>query len=641
MFRYILLFIFFILLNIFAFKTINTIQTKQINSDFKLSLKSLENHYNIFLYTQSEMANQIFQDINDDNQLLKLIQDLSNNNTSSQKEIRIKILNLLYSNSYINNSKINGLQFVSADNTSLIRYFNPLKFNDNISDIRKDIQKVNSTRKESSGFHSGLYENGFRYIYPLYLKTKTQDIYIGALDISFSSDNLQYFLTNISKIHTHFLISKDIIYEQDRDINSFNLFYSISKENKQYLLKLSPKHTKDTCLIKDKNDLKNIQEIINNKMILGKEFSIYYPCNDKAKNIKLVSLYPIRNNVDGNLVAWLVSYEYNKHIKYLLSTKNNYYISAFFIILLLYFILFIIIKDKIILERIVLEKTKKLLDSNENLELKVKEKTKELRLLNDSLEKKISHEVKKSRDKDKQLLEQSKMAALGEMIGNIAHQWRQPLSIISTSATGMQMFNEFNNLDDEKLNKNCDIINENAQYLSKTIDDFKNFIQGNSKKTIFSLSKCIDGFLNLVDGTLKSSHIDININISEDIQLNNYENELVQCLINISNNAKDALNEKNISDKILLINIFKDKQNAVIKIYDNAGGIPDEVLPRIFEPYFTTKHKSQGTGLGLHMTYNLVTEGLKGSIKAKNTTFIHEEKEYMGACFIIAIPIED
>ena len=608
---------------------------EQIDADYKQSINTLKNHYNIFLYTKSMQADKIYKDIQNNNKLTSLIYKLSNNLTNL--EYRTALHNILNNN--ILNSQINGLQIISPLNKSILRSFYPSKYNDNISRIRKDIVYVNKTKKKTFGFHSGRVKNGFRYIYPLFHIVNHKKIYIGALDISYSSDQLQHFLTNISKIHTHFLISKDIFYTLDRNIKDFNLYYATSAENNNALLKLTPKHPIGKCVLDNHVKLTKIQNIINEKMNTSKEFSVHNLHNSYNGKIKLISFYPIKNNIDNNIVSWLVSYEYNPHLKYLLSIQMTYYIIAFILVFFICYTIFHIIRGQIILEKLVLIKTKELQLSNKNLELIVNNKTKELISLNNSLEEKIIKEVNKSKYKDQQLLEQSKMAALGEMIANIAHQWRQPLSIISTSATGMKMFNEIGKLDSLKLNKNCDLINEHAQYLSNTIDDFKNFIQNKNIKKEFYLKDSISRLLLLMDGTFKSNHITTIINLKNNINLNSYENELIQCLINISNNSKDALLENNISNKLLFITIFKDKNNAIIKLYDNAGGIDNKIINKIFEPYFTTKHKTQGTGLGLHMTYNLIKNGIKGNIKVKNHTFTYNNIEYTGACFTIVISI--
>ena len=244
-------------------------------------------------------------------------------------------------------------------------------------------------------------------------------------------------------------------------------------------------------------------------------------------------------------------------------------------------------------------------------------------------------------EKDKLLFEQSKMASMGEMIGNIAHQWRQPLSIISTASTGMIMQKEYGLLDENKLIETCQTINNNAQYLSKTIDDFKNFIKGDRSGKIFNLNDSINSFLHLVEGTIKAHDITIIKDLQQDINIDGYENELIQCLINIFNNAKDAGNENtlDIKNKLIFFTTRLEDNNAIIKIRDNAGGIPKDVISHIYEPYFTTKHQTQGTGLGLHMTYMLIIDGMKGSIKANNVEFEYDGQKHNGAEFTISLPL--
>lgn len=240
--------------------------------------------------------------------------------------------------------------------------------------------------------------------------------------------------------------------------------------------------------------------------------------------------------------------------------------------------------------------------------------------------------------KDKILSEQSKLAAMGEMMGNIAHQWRQPLSIISTGATGIKFQKEFHTLDDVYLIKTCELINDNAQYLSRTIDDFKNFIKGDRIKEEFCLEDTINSFLNLVEGSIKKHRINVVLNLEENIIIDGYSNELIQCLINIFNNAKDALNDKEIGNKIVMISSYEKDNKIIIKIIDNAKGIDNHIISKIFEPYFTTKHKSRGTGLGLNMTYKFIVDGMNGTISVKNQKFKYQKMRYFGAEFTIVLP---
>ncbi len=251
----------------------------------------------------------------------------------------------------------------------------------------------------------------------------------------------------------------------------------------------------------------------------------------------------------------------------------------------------------------------------------------------------ISEDITDKKEQEKIILEQSKNAAMGEMIGNIAHQWRQPLSIISTGATGMILQKEMGVLSDEQFENTCNLINDNAQYLSKTIDDFKNFIKNERKFSTFNLKEKIDNFLRLVEPSFKRHDIELVLNIDPSLTIDGYPNELIQCFMNIYNNAKDALKESNQEKKYIFMDGYKKDKSIIIKFRDNAGGIPSDVLPRIFEPYFTTKHQAQGTGLGLSMTYNLVTEGMKGKIIADNVNYNYKGEVYNGAEFTLVLPV--
>lgn len=238
------------------------------------------------------------------------------------------------------------------------------------------------------------------------------------------------------------------------------------------------------------------------------------------------------------------------------------------------------------------------------------------------------------------LAQQSKMAAMGEMLENIAHQWRQPLSVISTAATGMQLELELNNsISNALATKSINAINEHAQYLSKTIDDFRNFFNPNKEKKFFKISSCIRNAIFLVKEKCNSNNIKIYQDF-EDIEMNSLESELLQVLLNILNNSIDALILNNIEKKIIFISLLKENENVVISIKDNARGVPENIISRIFEPYFTTKHKAQGTGIGLYMSSQIVTKHLKGEIKLINENFYFENERYSGANFKVIIPLK-
>ena len=217
-----------------------------------------------------------------------------------------------------------------------------------------------------------------------------------------------------------------------------------------------------------------------------------------------------------------------------------------------------------------------------------------LKELNSHLEDEIKREVENSRSKDLQLLNQSKMASMGDMIANIAHQWRQPLSIISTTASGMKMEKEYNLLSDEKFNDHCDSIVYKTEYLSKTIDTFRNFIKEEKEIKEIVVQDTIELSLNIINTALQSHHIQLikDINILEPISLNIVSGELEQVLINVINNAKDILIERAIEKPYVKVSLKKHNNLIYITIEDNAGGVNKNIIGKIFEPYFNNKNIS-------------------------------------------------
>ena len=275
---------------------------------------------------------------------------------------------------------------------------------------------------------------------------------------------------------------------------------------------------------------------------------------------------------------------------------------------------------------------------NKKLKYTVEEKTKELRYLNENLQITIDKKTKELLEKEAILNQQAKMAAMGEMIENIAHQWRQPLSVISTISSSLKIKKEMNMLDDKEFYEALQSINRTSQHLSNTIDDFRNFFSPNKEMNKFYVSQLIKKSKDLIKSRFDKFNIKVIENI-DDIEILSYQNELFQVILNLFSNSIDVLSSNEIEDKIIHIKIYHDENNLYIEFLDNGGGIKDEFINRVFEPYFTTKHKSQGTGIGLYMSLQIVTKHLNGEISVKNDTFIHNNIKYFGAKFTILLPI--
>jgi PAS domain S-box-containing protein len=246
--------------------------------------------------------------------------------------------------------------------------------------------------------------------------------------------------------------------------------------------------------------------------------------------------------------------------------------------------------------------------------------------------------ISDEKEKDRLIVQQSRLAAMGEMIGNIAHQWRQPLSSISTIATGTKLRYKNGMISDEELDEVFVKIKNHTVYLSKTIDDFRNFLNDDVSKEEFSLSSVLNKSLTFIEATYSANKIELILNLdSDDIKIYGSSSQLSQVILNILNNAKDALVENGVESRVVYIETLENAQRGCVKIYDNAGGIKAEVSEKIYEPYFTTKHKSEGTGIGLFMSQKIIQQHFKGVLSNKNVSFRANGKDHFGACFTISL----
>ena len=242
-----------------------------------------------------------------------------------------------------------------------------------------------------------------------------------------------------------------------------------------------------------------------------------------------------------------------------------------------------------------------------------------LNQLNKTLEQRVLEEVAKGREKDHLLMQQSKLAAMGEMIGSIAHQWRQPLNTVGLIIQDIKTAYQLGELDRTYLSKSVAKAMEIIRHMSATIDDFRYFYKPEKEPYTFRIAEAVVKAVSVIDASFKNNNIEIDLDIKDDVYAYGFPNEYSQVLLNFLNNAKDVFIEKKIPRPRVTVKLFTQDSRSVLTIGDNGGGIPKDIMDKIFEPYFSTKQNGQGTGIGLYMSKMIIEKSMSGKLTATNT----------------------
>jgi PAS domain S-box-containing protein len=238
--------------------------------------------------------------------------------------------------------------------------------------------------------------------------------------------------------------------------------------------------------------------------------------------------------------------------------------------------------------------------------------------LNESLQKRITKELEKSRKKDQQMIEQSRLAQMGEMISMIAHQWRQPLNAISSASAVITLKAKRDKLEPSMALELASKISQYSQHLSVTIDDFREFFKSNKTKKETNFKIILNSVNNIVEESITNKNIKLIHDVHCDSSFESYENELKQVLLNLIKNAEDVLLENKIEDAYIKITTYSKDDEYVLEVSDNAGGVPEDIIGKIFDPYFSTKTQKDGTGLGLYMSKMIIEDHCKGKLTVTN-----------------------
>ncbi len=263
--------------------------------------------------------------------------------------------------------------------------------------------------------------------------------------------------------------------------------------------------------------------------------------------------------------------------------------------------------------------SKKITNVFREYQIKVKKKESLLENMNKTLEIKVQEAIKNEKEKDRVMFHQSRLARMGTMLSMIAHQWRQPLSEISGILMELETAFKFKRLDKELFDESIKEANKLLKFMSLTIDDFRNFFKPDKKKIHFYIKDTCLEAISLINESIKSANISFEYEIKYNYKIFGYEREFAQVLLNLLSNAKDSLIQRQVSNPKIYLKVDWVDDFSIIQVKDNAGGIEEEYLDLIFEPYFTTKDSSKGTGLGLYMSKMIIEKNMNGQLSAKNT----------------------
>jgi len=675
--RKILFIILFLLLSIFIGIYFEYKKSGAIRQHLEDKTKQVNLFYASFYHEYLNLSHMIFDTQINTQDVIDIFKDAYRADGKRKNIIRENLyLKLIDDYTHLKSYNIRQLHFHLPNNESFLRFHRPKIFGDNLTEIRPTVAYVNKHKIQTDGFEEGRILNGYRFVYPLFNENKK---HIGSVEVSFSAKMIVKEMIEHFKLPSNLLILKSIINEKIFDSEKSNYLPSTFKD--YYFEKEVFDCVKKNLGITQHLPISEASKKLFYKNIAKKEpFSIH---DGKSSNI--ITFIPIENPITKKLIGAVSIRNSGVYIE---KRSTEFYWYTISIIILTAIILYIIYREiklkeelqlnnkklhtvideadsgigvmdlegnflevnqvysdllgysrdellqlscvkltkqedrklsKSILStakregkiskikktcikkdgsEVYLELSLTLLPSKEAFAAVVNslEETKKLEELTRNLSIKIREEVQKNREKEKTMLHQSRLAQMGEMISMIAHQWRQPLSAISATSADLSM---------KKPNK--------------------------EKRTIM-IEDIFTSALNIIEASIKNKNIKIKKEFECNDTIQTYPNELKQVVLNLLKNAEDALLEHEVKNPTIVLKTTKDKKYIYLTVSDNAGGVPKDVIENIFEPYFTTKEKQDGTGLGLYMSKIIIEDHCKGFLEVKNSD--------IGAVFSIKIPFD-
>lgn len=608
--KYKILFILFFILELSLFIFIYREKENRIANYLTEKTNDFQIQYNTIYNFYKQSSQNIFNVIINKPSVIFILEYLQYGQNLNEKDtIRQKLYEHLKTDyKYLTTLGIKQLHFHLPNNESFLRFHKPELYGDDLTNIRYSVKYVNKFKKPIDGLEEGRVIHGFRFVFPLF---STTNKYLGSVETSVLSEAFKEQIKKNFDVNLRFLIKKDVALKKLLEVPKNTYQQSIEDERYFYVL------SNNTSPIENLST--QTKQLIKQNIDTKKAFSI--ACC-KQSNKLVVTFLPIKNIETQENIAYFVAY---KKSNYLEEINITYLITLIiFTLLNLFFSYFVY----------------KVTDKKRFLEKKILQSKKELRQLNKKLKSQIQLEVQKNKENEQIILHQTKMATMGEMMENIAHQWKQPLNSISIATSNMILESELGVLSNESALQEANLILDSSKFLANTIQDFKEYFKTDNQLEKINLQECIDKTVKLVLATLHQKGIEVIIHTSDqDIYL--VKGLFTQVLLNLINNAKDALIEnKNFNNRYIFIKTIITKDTVDIKIKDNAGGIPEDIMEHIFEQYFTTK-ELDGTGIGLHMSRKIIQENMNGTIYAQNVEFHVNNILNKGAEFCISFQINN